>query len=140
MPTCQSNRLLTSFDEPTPEALIERYNLSQAQGVLYRASHVVITAHRNDPGEYKLLFRYVSSLASWPISKAMPDHGFTLTIDGPTSLFTPSTRYGLALAKMLPALLHVTRWSLSRDPGAASVVALHSARSPAFAWTPIVAW
>ena len=51
--------MLTSFDAPTPEALLQRYNLSQAQGVLYRASHVVITAHRNDPGEYKLLFRYV---------------------------------------------------------------------------------
>jgi predicted nuclease of restriction endonuclease-like RecB superfamily len=36
-----------------------------------------------------------------------------LTIDGPTSLFKPSTRYGLALAKLLPALLHVTRWSLT---------------------------
>ncbi|HEY9882070.1 MAG TPA: DUF790 family protein, partial [Thermosynechococcaceae cyanobacterium] len=41
------------------------------------------------------------------------DHGFTLTIDGPTSLFKPNTRYGLKLAMMLPALLHVTKWSLS---------------------------
>jgi hypothetical protein len=41
------------------------------------------------------------------------DHGFTITIDGPTSLFNPSTRYGLAIAKLIPALLHVTRWSLS---------------------------
>jgi hypothetical protein len=41
------------------------------------------------------------------------DHGFTITIDGPTSLFKPSTRYGLAIAKLLPALLHVTKWSLS---------------------------
>jgi len=38
--------------------------------------------------------------------------GFTITIDGPTSL-SPSTRYGLAIAKLIPALLHVTRWSLS---------------------------
>ena len=106
-------QLLTSFDEPTPEALIERYNLSQAQGVLYRASHVVITAHRNDPGEYKLLFRYVKLFGLMAYIEGDADHGFTLTIDGPTSLFTPSTRYGLALAKMLPALLHVTRWSLS---------------------------
>ena len=40
------------------------------------------------------------------------DFGFTITIDGPTSLFKPSTRYGLAIAKLLPALLHVTKWSL----------------------------
>ena len=39
------------------------------------------------------------------------DHGFTISVDGPTSLFTPSTRYGLAIAKLIPALLHVTKWS-----------------------------
>ncbi len=49
------------------------------------------------------------------------DTGFTLTMDGPASLFKASTRYGLALAKMIPALLHVTKWSLqaklqNRDP------------------------
>src|SRR5262249_38702755 len=38
-------QVLTSFDAPTPAALLQRYNLSQAQGVLYCASHVVITAH-----------------------------------------------------------------------------------------------
>jgi uncharacterized protein len=105
--------VLTRFDEPTPEVLLQRYNLAQAQGVLYRASHVVITAHRNDPGEYKLLFRYVKLFGLMAYIEGDADHGFTLTIDGPSSLFTPSIRYGLALAKLLPALLHVTRWSLS---------------------------
>ncbi|RMD67395.1 MAG: DUF790 family protein, partial [Cyanobacteria bacterium J149] len=40
------------------------------------------------------------------------DTGFTITIDGPTSLFKVSNRYGLALAKMIPALLHVSKWKL----------------------------
>jgi uncharacterized protein len=105
--------VLTSFDEPTPEVLLQRYNLAQAQGVLYRASQVVLTAHRNDPGEYKLLFRYVKLFGLMAYIEGDADHGFTLTIDGPTSLFTPSSRYGLALAKLLPALLHVTRWHLT---------------------------
>jgi predicted nuclease of restriction endonuclease-like RecB superfamily len=107
------NHILTQFDAPTPDALLHRYNLSQAQGVLYRASHVTITAHRNDPGEYKLLFRYMKLFGLMAYIEGDADHGFTLTIDGPASLFKPSTRYGLALAKMLPALLHVTRWHLS---------------------------
>ena len=105
--------VLTNFDEPTPEVLLQRYNLAQAQGVLYRASQVVITAHRNDPGEYKLLFRYVKLFGLMAYIEGDADHGFTLTIDGPASLFTPSPRYGLALAKLLPALLHVTRWHLT---------------------------
>ena len=106
-------QMLTSVDIPTPEALIHRYNLAQVQGVLYRASDVVITAHRNDPGEYKLLFRYMKLFGLMSYIEGDADHGFTLTIDGPTSLFKPSPRYGLALAKLLPALLHVSRWSLT---------------------------
>jgi uncharacterized protein len=109
------NQILTTFDAPTPEALLHRYNLSQVQGIFYRASDVRLDAHRNDPGEYKLLFRYVKLFQLMTYIEGDADHGFTLTIDGPTSLFSPSTRYGLALAKMLPALLHVSKWSLAAE-------------------------
>jgi uncharacterized protein len=109
------NQILTQFETPTPEALIHRYNLSQVQGVFYRASHLQIDAHRNDPGEYKLLFRYLKLFQLMTYIEGDADTGFTLTIDGPTSLFQASTRYGLAIAKLLPALLHVTKWSLTTD-------------------------
>jgi predicted nuclease of restriction endonuclease-like RecB superfamily len=108
----QENRILTQFDAPTPEALIHRYNLSQVQGIFYQASEIKINAYRNDPGEYKLLFRYLKLFQLMTYIEGDADHGFTLTIDGPFSLFKPSTRYGLAIAKMLPALLHITKWSL----------------------------
>lgn len=107
------NQILTGFDAPTADALLHRYNLSQVQGVFYRASHVIITAHRNDPSEYKLLFRYLKLFRLMTYIEGDADHGFTLTIDGPTSLFKPNTRYGLKLAMLLPALLHVTKWSLT---------------------------
>ncbi|MFE1746582.1 DUF790 family protein [Coleofasciculus sp. H7-2] len=107
------NRILTQFDAPTPENLLHRYNLSQVQGVFYRASQITLNAHRNVPGEYKLLFRYLKLFQLMAYIEGDADHGFTITVDGPTSLFKPSTRYGLAIAKLLPALLHVTKWSLS---------------------------
>ena len=109
------NQILIEFDAPTPEALIHRYNLSQVQGVFYRASHLILTAHRNDPGQYKLLFRYMKLFQLMTYIEGDADHGFTLTIDGPTSLFKPTPRYGLAMAKLLPALLHVTKWSLTAE-------------------------
>ncbi len=109
------NQILTAFETPTPEALLHRYNLSQVQGVFYRASHMIINAHRNDPGQYKLLFRYVKLFQLMTYIEGDADHGFTLTIDGAASLFKPSTRYGLAIAKLLPALLHVTRWNLAAE-------------------------
>ena len=117
----QENRILTQFEAPVPEALLHRYNLAQVQGIFYRASSVVINAHRNDPGEYKLLFRYIKLFQLMAYIEGDADTGFTLTMDGPASLFKASTRYGLALAKMIPALLHVTKWSLqaklqNRDP------------------------
>ena len=107
------NRILTQFDGITPEDLLHRYNLSQVQGVFYRASQITLNAHRNVPGEYKLLFRYLKLFQLMAYIEGDADHGFTITVDGPTSLFKPSTRYGLAIAKLLPALLHVTKWSLS---------------------------
>lgn len=107
------NQILTAFDAPTPEALLHRYNLSQVQGVFYKATQIIINAHRNDPGEYKLLFRYLKLFSLMAYIEGDADQGFTLKIDGPASVFSASTRYGLALAKLLPALLHVTKWSLT---------------------------
>ncbi|MFW6359024.1 MAG: DUF790 family protein [Chroococcales cyanobacterium] len=117
----QENRIFTEFDAPTAEALLHRYNLSQYQGIFYRASQIKIQAHRNVPGQYKLLFRYLKLFQLMAYIEGDADHGFTISIDGPTSLFKASTRYGLAIAKLLPALLHVSKWSLKatieqRDP------------------------
>ncbi|MEA5577674.1 DUF790 family protein [Anabaena sp. UHCC 0451] len=107
------NKILTAFDTPKPEDLLHRYNLSQVQGVFYKSTQLVLNAHRNVPGEYKLLFRYLKLFQLMAYIEGDADHGFTISIDGPTSLFSPSTRYGLSIAKMIPALLHVTKWSLS---------------------------
>lgn len=109
------NHVLTDFAAPTPAALIHRYNLAQTQGIFYKASQMVIHAHRNDPGEYKLLFRYLKLFQLMTYIEGDADTGFTITIDGPTSLFQANTRYGLAIAKLLPALLHVSKWSLAAD-------------------------
>ncbi len=108
----KENKQLTEFDAPEPANLIHRFNLSQVQGIFYRASNIVINAHRNDPGEYKLLFRYLKLFQLMAYIEGDSDTGFTITMDGPSSLFKASTRYGLALAKMIPALLHVSKWSL----------------------------
>jgi len=107
------NRRLTEFDPPEPEALLHLYNLSQVQGVFYRASDIVINAYRNVPGQYKLLFRYLKLFGLMHYIEGDVDQGFTITIDGPTSLFKANTRYGLAIAKLIPALLHVSRWNLT---------------------------
>ncbi|MEM6433663.1 MAG: DUF790 family protein [Cyanobacteria bacterium P01_D01_bin.115] len=109
----KENHILTAFEAPTAEALVHRYNLSQVQGVFYKATQVKLQAYRNDPGEYKLLFRYLKLFRLMAYIEGDADQGFTIEIDGPTSLFKPSTRYGLDMAKLIPAILHVTRWRLT---------------------------
>jgi len=109
----KKNHILIAFEEPTPEALLHRYNLSQVQGVFYRAGDIAIHAYRNDPGEYKLLFRYLKLFQLLATIEGDVDVGFTLKIDGPASIFNHTTRYGNKLAMMIPALLHVTRWKLT---------------------------
>lgn len=109
----KENHILRAFEAPTPTALLHRYNLSQVQGIFYKATQVQLQAYRNDPGEYKLLFRYLKLFRLMAYIEGDADQGFTIEIDGPTSLFKPSTRYGLDMAKLIPAVLHVTRWSLT---------------------------
>ncbi|MEZ4630386.1 MAG: DUF790 family protein [Deinococcales bacterium] len=108
----EENQRLLSFEAPNPEDLLHRYNLAQVQGVLYRASHIMITAYRNDPGEYKQLFRYLKLFGLMSYIEGDADHGFSISIDGPASLFKSSTRYGTDLAKFLPSLLHVSKWQM----------------------------
>jgi hypothetical protein len=109
----QDNRILIEFDAPTPEALLHRYNLSQTQGVFYKASEMVMHLYRNDPGQYKLMFRYLKLFRLMTYIEGDADQGFTITIDGPASLFKASTRYGVDIAKLVPAILHVSRWRLT---------------------------
>ena len=111
----EENKILTEFDAPTPEALLHRYNLSQVQGIFYKATNILINAHRNDPGEYKLLFRYLKLFQLMAYIEGDADHGFTITIDGPTSLFKPSTRYGLAPGKNATGVIACDKMEFARQ-------------------------
>lgn len=104
---------LVTFDPPTPEELVQKFDLAQAQGVLYRAYSLTITARRNEPARYKQLLKYTKLFGLMVTVEGDANFGFTLTMDGPTSLFSSTTRYGLAMAKFLPALIHVTKWDLT---------------------------
>ncbi len=109
----EDQQTLISFDPPTPEELIHRFDLAQAQGLLYRAYSLIITARRNEPSRYKQLLKYTKLFGLMVTVEGDATFGFTLTMDGPTSLFSSTTRYGLAMAKFLPALIHVTKWDLT---------------------------
>ncbi len=107
--------LMRTFEAPNAEALVDGYDLAQAQAVLLRA--VKVTAHVSceDAGAYRALFRKLKFRRLLHTIHPHPDGGYRLVLDGPFSVFRQSTRYGLQLALMLPAIAACDTWSVDAD-------------------------
>lgn len=106
------HHILAAVPDFAPNELIDRYNLAQAQGLLYSALYLRITAHRNVPGEYRRLFQRLKFHGLLYAVEGNLDDGYTIFVDGPISLFRQTRKYGLQMALFLPALLHITRWEM----------------------------
>lgn len=104
--------VLTALPDFTTESLIDRYNLAQAQGLLYSALYLRIIAHRNVPGEYRRLFHRLKFHGLMYTVEGNLEDGYQIYVDGPASLFKQTRKYGINMATFLPALLHITRWEL----------------------------
>lgn len=97
---------------PEPQALLHRYNLSLAQAVLLRAVRMEISLPGLNPARHRQLFRYIKFFRLMYSIEMRPDGGFQIVLDGPLSLFKLSSRYGLQLAELLPALVLCEKWTL----------------------------
>lgn len=108
----QSAQVLSLFEKPTAEELIQRYNVAQIQGILYAARELVVDlGPRADAG---LVFHYVKLLGLiYNLEPAARSTGYRLYLDGPLSVFGGTRKYGLRLAKLLPGLLLTAPWKLS---------------------------
>jgi len=106
----QINYLLTDPGPTwTAEALLARYNLELARGVLYWASHMIIEASSN----YKDLWHFMKLFKLMFIGERTASGGYRIYLDGPISPFVSSTlRYGRQFAAFLPALLLCEQWHM----------------------------
>ncbi|MBX7221113.1 MAG: DUF790 family protein [Blastocatellia bacterium] len=109
------NQILVSLPELTPKMLVERYNLAQAQGLLYYANQLVITAHRNVPGEYRRLFHRIKFYGLMYAVEGNLDDGYRVYVDGPASILRQNQKYGVKMAAFLPALLNISKWELEAN-------------------------
>ena len=108
----QGAQLLGEFEKPSPEQLIDRYNVAQVQGVLYSARE--LTLDLGSGADAKLIFHYIKLFGL--IYRVEPTtKGYRIQLDGPLSLFSSTRKYGLRLAKLLPALLLTSPWKLSAN-------------------------
>lgn len=121
---------LKGFDKLHPQMLFEEYKLAQEQAVLLRASALTVRVSCQDPSTYRYLFRQlkfrrllfeVNPLSPPPEgphqsqarSQDNAIEDYEIKISGPHNLFRASTKYGLQLALMLPALRVCDRWQIS---------------------------
>lgn len=116
--------ILLRVAAPSPELLLDRYNLSLAQSILLRATQVTVRIEGESPARYRQIFRAARFHGLIHVVQGDPAAGYTLTLDGPFSLFDAVQRYGLRLAMFLPSLLpcasfHLraeVRWGRDKQP------------------------
>jgi len=109
------NHILTQFDPPTPEWLLQRYNVALAQALLYRCVRMRLSVFRNIPSRYKQLFKFIKFYQLMHTIQGDLDSGYEVLLDGPVSMFRLSQKYGIQLAVFLPALLLCTRWKMEAE-------------------------
>jgi predicted nuclease of restriction endonuclease-like RecB superfamily len=101
-------RRLAGFAAPqAPQALIARYNMELARGLLYWAERLTIDV----ADSYQDIFRYIKLCRLMhTITRHAP--GYRIELDGPLSLMRGTTRYGLKMAVFLPALALCRTWRM----------------------------
>jgi len=110
----QAQRLL-SFDGLSAQALVDHYQLAQAQAVLLRAVRVVVDVRCARATGYRYLFGKLKFLRLLHEMRALQGGGYRLLIDGPYNLLRSTTKYGLQLALLLPAIAACQWWRLEAD-------------------------
>jgi predicted nuclease of restriction endonuclease-like RecB superfamily len=99
-----SERRVESFEVPSPQWLVDRYNVALVQGLLVGATEVRVKLDKPTTPRMRQLVRWIKF--EQLLCKILPHgEGFEIVLDGPVSLFGPSTRYGLNLARIFPAIL-----------------------------------
>jgi predicted nuclease of restriction endonuclease-like RecB superfamily len=117
-------RLLTKLPGSDAEELLRRYELAQVQGVLLRAVRIRLDVTCANAEAYRTLFRKLKFRRLLYRIEPREKGGYHIEIDGPFSLFESVTKYGLALAQLVPALRQCEevqlvadlRWGKSRQP------------------------
>jgi predicted nuclease of restriction endonuclease-like RecB superfamily len=105
------HRLRAFAADETPAALLARYNVAQAQVCLYRAARMTIDVTQ----DFKIVLRYVKlARLLHEITRRGPS-AYRIVLTGPASILRETRRYGVAMARFLPALLACRGWRLRAD-------------------------
>ena len=100
-----SELILEKFEMVPAIELLKEYNFSLTQTLLFDSTEVRFTT----TGNWQNIFRAVKRLGL--IYDTERDGDLWVKIDGPSSLFKLTRRYGASMAKLLPAILANPHWT-----------------------------
>lgn len=111
----KEEQTVIGFEECSAEWLLHRYNVALAQGVLLRATELVIHWPAADTRATRELFRRIKFFQLLHRLERGEGGAWRIVLDGPLSVFQASGKYGLAMATFLPTLLHFEGWALEAE-------------------------
>jgi uncharacterized protein len=109
------NQVLTFFEELAAAELLDRYNLAQAQALLYRCTELRLWIETQDAQTVRQLFNEIKAFRLIHAIRGNARAGYEVRLSGPVSLFHRSQRYGVQMAVFLPALLLQTGWQMRAE-------------------------
>ncbi len=124
------NQILTSFESLGAAELLDRYNLAQAQALLYRCTEMRLEVAPQKAASFRELFGAIKAYRLIHSIRGSALDGYEIMLNGPVSMFHRSQKYGVQMAVFLPALLTCKNWRMSAEiiqkPGAGARFELES--------------
>lgn len=106
---------LISFETTSPNNLLDRYNLAQAQAILYKCVEMKIRVLPSSTENYRSIFGWIKHFSLIHSIIGNAKNGYEITLTGAASLFHRSQKYGIQMSVFLPALLLCGNWRMSAE-------------------------
>jgi hypothetical protein len=109
------NQRLVEFEAMDARALLELYNVAQAQALLYRCVRMRLSVEPQTAEGYRELFGAIKAYRLIHTIRGTQADGYEIELDGPVSMFHRSQKYGIQMAVFLPALLLCRGWRMRAE-------------------------
>jgi predicted nuclease of restriction endonuclease-like RecB superfamily len=106
---------MTKFETCRAKDLLERYNLAQAQALLYKCVEMKIRVVPSDAANYRAVFGWIKHFGLIHSVVGNAVNGYEIRLTGAASLFHRSQKYGINMSVFLPALLLCKDWKMSAE-------------------------
>jgi predicted nuclease of restriction endonuclease-like RecB superfamily len=106
---------LVDFEALDARELLDRYNLAQAQALLYRSTEMRLWVEPQEPAGLRQLFGAIKAYRLIHTIEGSAGAGYQIRLSGPLSIFHRSQKYGIQMAVFLPALLACTGWRMRAE-------------------------